>query len=772
MTQPANPRSIPCIALIPAYRPDEKLLAAARGCLSEGLIPVVVDDGSGPAFDPIFTAVSAVAHVIRYEENRGKGFALKTGLAQIARIYASPYAVVTMDADGQHLPQDAADLARAACRERRVLFLGSRTMTSDAPLRSRIGNGFMRFLYRVISRTRVQDTQTGLRAFSDALVPWMLAVPGERYEYEMHVLLRAPREEIEIREKPIPTIYLEENRSSHYDTVRDSLRIGREILRFSASSFAGFLTDFALYSLLTLILGTAAGALLFANIAARLVSGTLNFALNRRLVFRSETGLAKSAVQYAGLAGLVLAANSALLLLLTGPLALAALPAKLLAELICFSLSYLGQRNVVFRRKETAAQETPGQGTAAPGAVFAAAGSDIRSAPAAEGAAEEPAPRYSHSDNTERGDSPMKQKKARRGMWTPAYLALLFGFTVYVLLDTFVIIRVYTPVTAQTQTAVSAEASAGSDSASAGSSALTESSGRNGTASQRTLTADSSGRTRRGRSSSSSGSASAEKQGTQDSAASPSEGASAAQAVATDTSYTDDNIRIELTTLRAYDTTIYAALVRADSTYLKTALAQNAYGKNVTAKTSVTAAQNGAILAVNGDYYGAQEKGYVIRGGVLYRSTPVSGREDLVIYADGSWEIITETQVSAQTLLERGAVNLLSFGPALIEDGQIAVTASDEVGKAMASNPRTAIARLADGSYLFVVSDGRTSESEGLSLYELAQVLRDLGAVTAYNLDGGGSSTMVLNGTVVNNPTTGGSSIKERSVSDIVYIGY
>ena len=240
----------------------------------------------------------------------------------------------------------------------------------------------------------------------------------------------------------------------------------------------------------------------------------------------------------------------------------------------------------------------------------------------------------------------MKQKKARRGMWTPAYLALLFGFTVYVLLDTFVIIRVYTPVTAQTQTAVSAEASAGSDSASAGSSALTESSGRNCTASQRTLTADSSGRTRRGRSSSSSGSASAEKQGTQDSAASPSEGASAAQAVATDTSYTDDNIRIELTTLRAYDTTIYAALVRADSTYLKTALAQNAYGKNVTAKTSVTAAQNGAILAVNGDYYGAQEKGYVIRGGVLYRSTPVSGREDLVIYADGSWEIITETQVS------------------------------------------------------------------------------------------------------------------------------
>ena len=128
--------------------------------------------------------------------------------------------------------------------------------------------------------------------------------------------------------------------------------------------------------------------------------------------------------------------------------------------------------------------------------------------------------------------------------------------------------------------------------------------------------------------------------------------------------------------------------------------------------------------------------------------------------------------MTAEQLLEDGAVQVLSFGPALIENGEISVTKNEEVGKAMASNPRTAIGIYEDGHYVFVVSDGRTDESEGLSLYELAEFLQELGVETAYNLDGGGSSTMVYQGEVVNNPTTSGNSVKERSVSDIVYIGY
>jgi exopolysaccharide biosynthesis protein len=190
----------------------------------------------------------------------------------------------------------------------------------------------------------------------------------------------------------------------------------------------------------------------------------------------------------------------------------------------------------------------------------------------------------------------------------------------------------------------------------------------------------------------------------------------------------------------------------------------------VTQKTSEIAESVNAVLAVNGDYYGAQEKGYVIRNGKLYRDTAIANQEDLVIYEDGSFGIINESDVTAQELIKKGVVQTLSFGPALVQNGKITVSQNEEVGQAMASNPRTAIGIIDDNHYVFVVSDGRTSESAGMSLYELAEFMDSLGAETAYNLDGGGSSTMYFNGRVVNN-TTGGMGNKERSVSDIVYIG-
>ncbi|MDY3766695.1 MAG: phosphodiester glycosidase family protein [Lachnospiraceae bacterium] len=235
----------------------------------------------------------------------------------------------------------------------------------------------------------------------------------------------------------------------------------------------------------------------------------------------------------------------------------------------------------------------------------------------------------------------------------------------------------------------------------------------------------------------------------------------------------NDSILITMTEYREYESNIYVADIQIPSAeYLKTAFAQGAYGKNVTAKTSETAQNNGAILAINGDYYGSQESGYVLRNGIVYRSTPSQNQEDLVIYADGSFAIIKEVEVSTDELLANGAQQVLSFGPALVIDDCISVTEGQEVGKAKASNPRTAIAILDELHYLFVVSDGRTNESAGLSLYELAEFLQTLGASTAYNLDGGGSSTMYFKGEIVNRPTTNGKNIQERSVSDIVYIGY
>lgn len=245
------------------------------------------------------------------------------------------------------------------------------------------------------------------------------------------------------------------------------------------------------------------------------------------------------------------------------------------------------------------------------------------------------------------------------------------------------------------------------------------------------------------------------------------------EVIVTDTSYLGNGINIVITTVRTSDTNAYVAQVQltsADS--LKTALAQNAYGNNITQTTSEMAEANNAILAINGDYYGANKRGYVIKNGVLYRDTVRQGddTQDLVIFADGSFAVIDETEVTAQELLDSGVQQLLSFGPVLIENGELQVSASDEVSQAKTSNPRTAIGIIDELHYLIVVADGRTDESEGLSLLELAKLMESYGCVTAYNLDGGGSSTMVFNGVVVNQPTTNGKSISERSVSDIVYI--
>ena len=237
-------------------------------------------------------------------------------------------------------------------------------------------------------------------------------------------------------------------------------------------------------------------------------------------------------------------------------------------------------------------------------------------------------------------------------------------------------------------------------------------------------------------------------------------------------SYEEGGIRIRLTKMRAYESDVYIAdVILSSPEQLKTAFAYDTYGKNVKQETSEIAEANDAILAINGDFYGSRTEGYVLRNGVLYRDRAVAGREDLAILSDGSFLMVKESEVSAQELVSMGATQVFSFGPALLEDGTVMVSETQEVGKAKASNPRTAIGMVGELHYVFVVSDGRTSASEGLSLYELAGLMRSIGVRDAYNLDGGGSSTMVFRGEVINHPTTSGRNTKEREVSDIIYIG-
>lgn len=331
----------------------------------------------------------------------------------------------------------------------------------------------------------------------------------------------------------------------------------------------------------------------------------------------------------------------------------------------------------------------------------------------------------------------------KKHVWSFIYGTILTAFTIYVILDTFVITRVYTDVASNETEIITVEQEKTLDETSLSEKNFSE-------------TSDTQ-----------SNSDNVSKEKADDTSVTSSE------PQISNNTYTDDNISITLTQYRKYDTNIYVADVTLSSAeYLQTALAKSSFGKNVTERTSDISKECDAILAINGDYYGAQEKGYVMRNGTLYRDTASKDNEDLVIYKDGSFGIIEESEVSATDASLDDAEQILSFGPALVENGEISVTEDAEVGREKASNPRTAIAVVDDLHYLFVVSDGRTQESDGLSLYELASFCQSLGGQTVYNLDGGGSTTMYFNGEVINKPTTDGRKIEERKVSDIVFIGY
>lgn len=337
----------------------------------------------------------------------------------------------------------------------------------------------------------------------------------------------------------------------------------------------------------------------------------------------------------------------------------------------------------------------------------------------------------------------------KKHLWAILYSVALLAFTVYVASDTFLISRSYNA----NATEMNTELFESSKSAS------------NSTSSERSTTAS---KTESSSAASSTRTESSAQSSTTVSEAPPEEPSS--PYFLDETRYEDENISISLSRQRVHDTEVYIADVKLSSAqYLKTAFAFDTYGKNVTAVTSEIAAAHNAIFAVNGDYYGIRESGFVIRNGVVYRDTP--NEQVLAVFADGGMEVVDPYSVSADELAERGVWQAFSFGPALVDNGEITVDVNSEVARSKTSNPRTAVGMIEPLHYIFVVSDGRTDESKGLSLFQLAGFMRDLGADTAYNLDGGGSSSMVFNGRIINKPTSNGNRIAERSISDIVYIG-
>lgn len=251
-----------------------------------------------------------------------------------------------------------------------------------------------------------------------------------------------------------------------------------------------------------------------------------------------------------------------------------------------------------------------------------------------------------------------------------------------------------------------------------------------------------------------------------------------ATAVVTDTTLTSasSDIAISTVTTGSGDDTVtyYVADVRlTDATTLRSAFANDSFGENIVETTSRTAQDNDAIFAVNGDYYGFRDTGIVIRNGVVYRDE--GAREGLAFSRDGSVKVYDETTTTAAALVADGVWNTLSFGPAIVEDGRTVdgienVEVDTNIGNhsIQGEQPRTAVGVIDDDHLVFVVVDGRSpGYSAGVTLGGLAEIMEGLGATTAYNLDGGGSSTMYFNGSVVNDPLGTGD---ERGTSDILYI--
>lgn len=334
------------IVLIPAYEPDDRLVELVAALGGAGCRVVVVDDGSGTAYGPVFDDAARLgATVLRHDANRGKGAALRTGFAAIRARHPGED-VVTADCDGQHLVADILAIAAVTAESRTAIVLGVRAFDGpDVPRRSRLGNHASRAAFALAAGQRLADTQTGLRGYPANLLDWLVGLPGDRFEYEFRMLLRARDAGWTIAEVPIATVYLERNAGSHFRPIADSVRVWAPFARFTLSALLAFAVD----TIALLVLQAATGWLLGAVVGARLVSAGVNYTVNRAFVFRDRAQRVRSSLpQYAALAALLLAANYGTLSALTEA-GVPLLPAKVLTEGLLFAVSFQVQRNLVFR---------------------------------------------------------------------------------------------------------------------------------------------------------------------------------------------------------------------------------------------------------------------------------------------------------------------------------------------------------------------------------------------------------------------------------------
>ncbi len=356
--------------IIPAYKPDHRLPPYVAALREAGVGKIViVDDGSGESFAPLFGSIpqDEVVHIISYMPNAGKGVALKRGMQHLLEHCPDSRYVITADSDGQHTVKDVLRMAESLQQDDSGMLLGSRDFDQpDVPFKSRNGNKITSAVFKLFYGVWVSDTQTGLRGFASGLLPTMIAVKGERYEYEMNMLIECARQRLPMRALPIETVYENNNEGSHFRAVRDSIRIYSVILagffKFISASLLSFVVDYALYLLFNNLLrgvpalGSEVGVLFLrfvphitiATVGARILSGIFNFTVNRKFVFADQNKVSRSFPRYLA----VFCLNMLLSAALTSGLHLAFGWSdnliKIPVDILLFVLSYKLQQNWVF----------------------------------------------------------------------------------------------------------------------------------------------------------------------------------------------------------------------------------------------------------------------------------------------------------------------------------------------------------------------------------------------------------------------------------------
>lgn len=345
--------------IIPSLNPDEKLLQTVKGLISVGFDDIiVVNDGSDAAHKEIFGELKGFSQVVllEHETNRGKGRALKTAFSYCLQNRKDIYGVVTADGDNQHRPEDILACAEKMRELEDQIVLGVRDFSQpDVPWKSRNGNRITSGVFQLACGIKLSDTQTGLRAIPRRYLEIMLTVEGERFEYETEMLLVMQREKIGFTELKIATVYIDENATSHFHPVRDSILIYKKILKYTLSSLTCAAADFLLYSGMMFAIGQRTSRelrIFFSILVARSLSALMNFLLNRKAVFKSDAPVKRAAVRYYLLCVCQMGMSYLLVYLLsvifsaavTGEVFL-----KLPVEVVLFFISYQIQKRWVFR---------------------------------------------------------------------------------------------------------------------------------------------------------------------------------------------------------------------------------------------------------------------------------------------------------------------------------------------------------------------------------------------------------------------------------------